>query len=105
MKKEELRAFLASHKVKRFIDYLNPMGISATEAFQRRMVWARMMVADDVHRDEATFLLPAIVEVVKGLAARFAVLVQVVTAPCSHAHELLGAKGKLEGDVCAWFRL
>ncbi len=57
MNREELRAFLATHNVKRFIDYLNPMGITATEAFQRRMVWARMMTDDTRYVDESAFLL------------------------------------------------
>ncbi|MBX2800575.1 MAG: hypothetical protein KTR31_23045 [Myxococcales bacterium] len=57
MRHDELNAFLTSVRHKRLLDYLNPMGETAQDAFERRLSWARVSQHDPEFSDEARFLL------------------------------------------------
>jgi hypothetical protein len=57
MQREDLNRFLASVRKTRFIDYLDPIGETAMQAFERRLRWAERSQEDAAHTDEATFLL------------------------------------------------
>ncbi|MFT6161177.1 MAG: hypothetical protein ACJA00_003771, partial [Myxococcota bacterium] len=49
--------FLASVRKTRFIDYLDPIGMSAEDAFEQRLKWARRNASEAAYADEAEFLL------------------------------------------------
>lgn len=57
MKDKDLNAFLASVRRTRFVDYLDPLGETAQNAFERRLSWARVSQHDPAYADEARFLL------------------------------------------------
>ncbi|MEQ1571800.1 MAG: hypothetical protein ABMA64_39600, partial [Myxococcota bacterium] len=57
MKDKELNVFLASVRRTRFVDYLDPLGETAQNAFERRLSWARVSQHDPAYADEARFLL------------------------------------------------
>ena len=54
---QHLSAFLASVRRTRFVDYLDPLGETAQNAFERRLSWARVSQHDPAYADEARFLL------------------------------------------------
>ena len=57
MDKADLNRFLAGVRKTRFIDYLDPIGESAGQAFDRRLKWAERSKDDPQHADEAAFLV------------------------------------------------
>jgi hypothetical protein len=57
MRDSDLNAFLASVRRTRFVDYLDPLGETAQNAFERRLSWARVSQHDPAYADEARFLL------------------------------------------------
>ena len=57
MREHQLNAFLASVRRARFVDYLDPLGETAQNAFERRLSWARVSQHDPAYADEARFLL------------------------------------------------
>lgn len=67
MNPEELNRFLASVRKTRFVDYLDPMGETAHEAFERRLKWAARTRNDPAHAEEAEFLLRHATELRKHL--------------------------------------
>jgi hypothetical protein len=57
MDQRALDQFLALVRRKRFIDYLDPIGITAEEALGQRLRWAARVQEDPKHTEEAAFLL------------------------------------------------
>ncbi|MEN0068274.1 MAG: hypothetical protein AAGA48_39500 [Myxococcota bacterium] len=57
MTEQELDAFLAKVRRARLVDYLDPLGETAQNAFERRLSWARVTQHDPAYADEARFLL------------------------------------------------
>ncbi|MEO0600458.1 MAG: hypothetical protein AAF211_03425 [Myxococcota bacterium] len=57
MTEQELAAFLAKVRHTRLVDYLDPLGETAQNAFERRLSWARVTQHDPAYADEARFLL------------------------------------------------
>lgn len=57
MDTEELNRFLALVRKTRFVDYLDPIGITHEEALERRLKWAARSKDDPSHAEEARFLL------------------------------------------------
>ncbi|MEM6926865.1 MAG: hypothetical protein AAF602_08065 [Myxococcota bacterium] len=57
MTEQELDAFLAKVRHTRLVDYLDPLGETAQNAFERRLSWARVTQHDPAYADEARFLL------------------------------------------------
>ncbi|MBW1881298.1 MAG: hypothetical protein JRJ84_23330, partial [Deltaproteobacteria bacterium] len=57
MDQRALDQFLALVRRKRFIDYLDPIGITAEEALEQRFRWATRVLEDPKHAEEAAFLL------------------------------------------------
>ncbi len=57
MTEHELDAFLAKVRHTRLVDYLDPLGETAQNAFERRLSWARVTQHDPAYADEARFLL------------------------------------------------
>ena len=57
MEPVDLNRFLASVRKTRFIDYLDPIGMSAEDAFEQRLKWANRNASEAAYSDEAEFLL------------------------------------------------
>jgi len=57
MEQRALDQFLALVRRKRFIDYLDPIGITAEEALEQRLRWAERVREDPKHTEEALFLI------------------------------------------------
>lgn len=57
MNPESLNKFLATVRRTRFIDYLDPIGVTAQEALAQRLRWARRHLDDPKHGEEAAFLV------------------------------------------------
>ena len=57
MNQESLNKFLATVRRTRFIDYLDPIGVTAQEALAQRIRWAQRNLDDPQHGEEAAFLL------------------------------------------------
>jgi hypothetical protein len=57
MDRGELRRFLGAVRKQRFIDYLDPLGETPMQAFERRLRWAERVWDDPGSTEEADFLL------------------------------------------------
>lgn len=57
MTEQELNAFLSKVRKPRLVDYLDPLGETAQNAFERKLSWARVSQHDPAFAEEARFLL------------------------------------------------